>query len=63
MKTVYDLSDTQLSELKQAYIIQCEGDGVSYSNLVSAEEIPDDIILNHYDGIMFTDDDFCCSCI
>ena len=38
------------------------GEEISYGELVESTEIPDDVIFNHYDGILFTDDDFFCSC-
>lgn len=62
--TVYDLNREQLNELKQSYSAQLEdcGDGNSYYDLIKAEDIPDDIIFNHYDGTIFSDDDFFCSC-
>lgn len=62
--TVYDLNREQLNELKQSYSAQLEdcGDGNSYYDLIKAEDIPDEIIFNHYDGIIFSDDDFFCSC-
>lgn len=62
--TVYDLNRDQLNELKQSYSAQLEecGDGISYEELIKAEDIPDEVIFNHYDGIIFSDDDFFCSC-
>ena len=62
MKYVRDLSRDQLNELKQSYKMQLEEDGdFSYEELVNAENIPDDVIFEHYDGIIFTDDDFFCT--
>ena len=62
--TVRELSRDQLNELKQAYAARLAetGEEISYGELVEATEIPDDVIFNHYDGILFTDDDFFCSC-
>ena len=62
--TVRELSRDQLNELKQAYAAQLAetGEEISYVELVESTEIPDDVIFNHYDGILFTDDDFFCSC-
>lgn len=66
--TVRDLNKEQLNELKQAYATQlkdCGEDeevlGISYRELAEATEIPDEVIFNHYDGIIFTEDDFFCS--
>lgn len=67
--TVKELNREQLNELKQNYATQltdCGEDeevfGISYGELIEAENIPDEVIFNHYDGISFTDDDFFCSC-
>ena len=62
--TVRELSRDQLNELKQAYAARLAetGEEISYGELVETTEIPDDVIFNHYDGILFTDDDFFCSC-
>ena len=62
--TVRELSRDQLNELKQTYASQLAetGEEINYGELVEAIEIPDDVIFNHYDGILFTDDDFFCSC-
>lgn len=61
MKTVNDLSVDELSELKQAYAMQLSDDDLSYGELADAENIPDDIIIEHYSGITFSDDDFFCN--
>lgn len=35
--------------------------GVSYDELANADDIvPDDVVFNHYDGVVFSDDDFFC---
>jgi len=67
--TVYDLSREQLNELKQTYATQlsdCGDDeevlGISYEELADAEELSDEVIFNHYDGMVFTNDDFFCNC-
>lgn len=67
--TVRELNKKQLNELKEAYVTQladCGEDedviGISYAELADAAEIPDEIIFNHYNGIIFTNDDFFCSC-
>lgn len=62
--TVYELSREQLDELKQAYAIQLveiDGDVIGYGRLADAAEIPDDVIFQHYAGIMCSPDDFFCS--
>lgn len=63
--TVKELNKEQLTELKQAYatqLMETEGEEISYGELVDAAEIPDDVIFEHYDGIIFTEDDFFYSC-
>lgn len=66
---VEDLNRKQLNELKQTYVIQladCGEDeevlGISYEELADSTEIPDEVIFNHYDGVIFTEDDFFCGC-
>lgn len=63
MKTVHDLTREQLNELKQAYVCQLYEDrdvleSPSYDEMADSQQIPDDVIFEHYDGISFTDDDF-----
>ena len=61
MKTVYDLSRDELDELKEAYAVQLDEDGISYGELLESHEIPDDVIFTHYAEISFVDDDFFCN--
>lgn len=65
MKTVYDLTPAQLAELKQTYAVQLaetEGEEIFWGDLADAENIiPDAVIFEHYDGIIFSDDDFSCT--
>lgn len=66
---VTELNRDQLIELKQSYleVLNESGEheevvGVSYGELANADEIvPDDVIFDYYDGIIFTEDDFFCS--
>lgn len=61
LMTVYELSEAQMAELKQAYI--CETvDNPSYGELAAAEAVDTETIYSHYHGVIFTDDDFFCSC-
>ena len=63
--TVYDLNREQLDELKQTYFSQLidTGDGDEIlGDVTCSENIPDEVIFNHYDGIMFVEEDFFCSC-
>lgn len=71
---VTELSREQLIELKQNYLCSLDdsGDysevfdvdhiGVSYSELLNADDIvPDDVVFDNYCGVIFCDDDFICS--
>ena len=63
---VEDLNREQLNELKETYATQLKETaddvfGISYEELANAKMIPDEVIFEHYDGIIFTDDDFFCS--
>lgn len=65
--TVRDLDREQLNELKQAYATQlaeCGEDelGLSCEELADTSEIPEEVIFNHYEDMIFTEDDFFCSC-
>lgn len=57
---VQDLNRQQLNELKESYAVQLKQDGISWGELSEAYEIPDEIIFEYYDGIVFTPDDFFC---
>lgn len=59
-KTVYDLDDDELTELKYAYFDQLQN-ADDDNEFMFPEEIPDVIVQNHYEGIYFTDDDFFCN--
>lgn len=61
--TVYDLSEEQIQELKQAYFYSDETqDVLEEMKIMFPDDIPDDIIFNYYDGVWFVNDDFFCSC-
>lgn len=66
--TVRELNKKQLNELKQNYatqLVECGKDevsGISYDELIESENISDEVIFNHYDGINFTSEDFFCNC-
>lgn len=66
MKTVKELTRDQLVELKQNYLTQKmdeKGESPSYGELAEADQtITDDEIFSEYDGTMFSEDDFMCSC-
>lgn len=56
-RTVKELSREELDELKETYAEQED------SIFRGAWEVPDDVILNHYEGIMFVDEDFFCNLV
>lgn len=70
MMTVRDLNREQLNELKQSYAIQlaetdeeCIGEEcIGYEGLERATDIPDEVIFRHYEGIIFSEDDFFSGC-
>lgn len=58
---VQDLSREQLNELKNSFFWQDETQDILEDVYTSPEQIPDDIIFEHYNGVCFVDDDFFCS--
>lgn len=58
--SVYELTRDQLDELKTAYFYQYEVQDILSEDIIYPEQIPDEVIFNHYDGIMFVDEDFYC---
>ena len=62
MKTVFDLTEEQIEFLKEAYALQLletDGEDVFWGDLASApDEILDEVIFEHYDGVTFSDEDF-----
>lgn len=57
-KTVCELDDAEILELKTAYLEQLRQE---YEEFADPEDIPDSVILEHYDGCIFSDDDFFCN--
>lgn len=60
-KTVYDLTAEELDELRANLFLDAKMDDEILGDISSYDEIPDDVVLAHYDGIMFTEDDFFCN--
>ena len=58
-RTVYDLTPEELDELRAAYYEQCEEDELTNGD--SYEAITNEMIFEHYDGMMFSRDDFFCN--
>lgn len=59
-RTVYDLDEAEISELKEAYFYQLE-ESDDDNEFMLPEEIPDSVIFEHYSGFFFTEDDFFCN--
>lgn len=61
--TVHELTSDQLTELKQRMIddeiYEKKGRGASYSELANAESIQDEKVFEKYEGVEFSNDDFC----
>ena len=59
---VTELSKDQLSELKYTFYYDTDTKDILPDYITCPEDIPDDIICDHYSGIDFVDDDFFCTC-
>lgn len=60
-KDVHDLTRDELNELKESYFWQDETQDILQGDFASPEEIPDDIIFEHYENVYFVDEDFFCN--
>lgn len=61
-KSVFDLSPAEMEELKQSYFYQLQDENPEIlQGITEAEQIPDDIIQEHYNGVVFVNDDFFCN--
>lgn len=60
MRTVHDLTTEELEELRSNYFYQLQDQGEE-EEMQSPEEIPISNVIAHYEGVMFTDDDFFCN--
>lgn len=58
MITVYDLNRDQINQLKHALWEEVGTQDEVCPELKSWEEIPDELIFNHYSDVIFEDDDF-----
>lgn len=53
-KSVFDLSPAEMEELKQSYFYQLQDENPEIlQGITEAEQIPDDIIQEHYNGVEF----------
>ena len=51
-KSVFDLSPAEMEELKQSYFYQLQDENPEIlQGITEAEQIPDDIIQEHYNGV------------
>lgn len=57
MLMVQDLNREQLDELKTSYFWQDETQDILPDDITFPEQIPDDIIFEHYDGVCFASDE------
>lgn len=58
---VQDLTREQMEELKNSFFWQDETQDILQGEYTSPDEIPDDIIIEHYSGVWFVNDDFFCT--
>ena len=58
-RSVTELNRDELEELKMNYYVELTDAGEE--NVPYWEDIPDDIILDHYAGISFVEEDFFCN--
>jgi hypothetical protein len=60
MKTVHELTTQELEELRDTYFAQLQDQGEE-DEIHSPHEIPMENVIQHYEGIMFVEDDFFCN--
>lgn len=62
MKTVYELSENELEELRETYFQQLlDTDPEVLGEVTDAKEIAFEDIENHYSGVYFVEEDFFCN--
>lgn len=65
MKSVYDLSQDELDELRDRWYDQHLDDGSLYEvvgkKIGSVDEVPIDVVQTYYADTYFVDDDFFCN--
>ena len=59
MKTVHELNQNELEELRESYFYQLEDLGEE--DFESPHDIPMGNVISHYEGISFVEDDFFCN--
>ena len=60
MKSVHELNESELEELRDAYFHQLKDQGEE-PFLKDPTDIPMDNIIAHYEGTYFVEDDFFCN--
>lgn len=60
MRTVHELNQDELEELRESYFCEIEEANGGVTS-ISVNEIPMEDVINHYDGIHFVEDDFFCN--
>lgn len=59
-RDVFDLSKDELDELRETYYWQLVDTGED-EGIDGPEDIPDDVLFDHYAGISFVEEDFFCN--
>lgn len=60
---VRELSRDQFEELKFDYYCELfDEKSELLDGITCSDEIPDEMVYKHFDGVQFVPDDFCCSC-
>lgn len=57
MKSVYDLNEDELDELRESLFDQPDSEEI----FGSVDNITDEILFEHYEDVYFVDDDFWCN--
>lgn len=68
MKSVHELTQDELEELKSRWFSQHEDDGslnevmdIEEDIEISEEDVPMDVIIAYYEATLFSEDDFFCN--
>lgn len=59
-KTVWDLTEDELDELRMARYYEMDDEQAQY--YFDWDEIPNDVLFDRYDGVCFVPEDFLCNC-
>jgi hypothetical protein len=61
-KQVYELSEEEFAELKSNYYYQClDSEPELVEGYNYPDDVPDDVIYEHYAGTSFVEEDFFCN--